>query len=1030
MSVRKIFSWLLAFLVIIYLFPNISFSAPSEITSILQLNDRRYELGGSSYGPIYDKTLKFLPNARKNPYNNLLDACLALKNRKIDAVIWSEPEALAAMKNGLDGLRILDGTLGNPLPIAAGISEISKIPALKEKFNAFIAELKTAGTLSDMYRRWLYDPEANMDIAVPEKSNIHLTVGTTGNIMPFSFYSHNTLAGYDIELARRFAAYLGAEIEFKVYDFASILMALKSGNIDIALSNLYVTEENKKEVTFSDYMFDVNVIAIVRDNTDSPAPQKTVSQAFSAFSGKRIGAPVGTIMPDIVKKKIPDAKIVYFDVFANMIEELKLGKLDAFALDEPLILSLEKENSNFTHIDESLGDIINAFVFPKDPENNPLADELDEYIRRITSNGTLDELRSIWFGDDESRKTVIDYRNFPDTNGTIRIALDSETPTFAYIKNNMLVGYEINIILGFCREKGYRPNFQQMNFGSILSAVSSRKCDVGIGAITITEERAESVRFSEPICFLRTLLMFLKPQQQEKTKSPLLSRNPKYSTTAELDGKPIGMQPGIIDWEEWVAKNLPNSQVQYYNTYPDLVSAMKTHKIEGFLVDSPVLELMATEDNEITAINEPIGETFGYHFVFAMTKKGKALSDEMSEYIRKIKASGELDSIISKWEGADESQKIPPDFSKLPAKRGTIIFAAEGSYPPLIYYKGTKLAGIDIDIATRFSAEYGYGLDTETMFFDAMIPAINSGKVDFAGTFTPSDEHKEALYYSEAYCELTSLIACLTSEATPATEISSEKIPPANLKENAPSFWNDIVTSIQKTFIRENRWQLFLEGIMDTMIITVSSILCGILLGFAAFMFCRTGSMIANIITKVSVWLIKGTPIVVLLMILYYIIFGRVNVNGMIVAIIAFTLTFGTSVYRMLTFGTGAVDHGQTEAAYALGFTDLQTFFTVILPQAALHFMPSFKEEVTMLIKSTSVVGYIAVQDLTKMGDIVRSRTYEAFFPLIAVAVIYFILAGLLNTIVNIIQLRITPSRRKPEDILKGIDTSRRFKKS
>ena len=125
----------------------------------------------------------------------------------------------------------------------------------------------------------------------------------------------------------------------------------------------------------------------------------------------------------------------------------------------------------------------------------------------------------------------------------------------------------------------------------------------------------------------------------------------------------------------------------------------------------------------------------------------------------------------------------------------------------------------------------------------------------------------------------------------------------------------------------------------------------------------------------------------------------------------------------MLTFGTGAVDHGQTEAAYALGFTDLQTFFTVILPQAAIHFMPSLKEEVTMLIKSTSVVGYIAVQDLTKMGDIVRSRTYEAFFPLIAVAAIYFVLAGILNLVTSAIERRITPSRRKPEDILRGIKT-------
>ena len=158
-------------------------------------------------------------------------------------------------------------------------------------------------------------------------------------------------------------------------------------------------------------------------------------------------------------------------------------------------------------------------------------------------------------------------------------------------------------------------------------------------------------------------------------------------------------------------------------------------------------------------------------------------------------------------------------------------------------------------------------------------------------------------------------------------------------------------------------------------------------------------------------------------MILYYIIFGKVDIAGIWVAVIAFTLTFGSSVYAMLCSGVNALDKGQTEAAYALGFTDRQTFFKVILPQAALHFMPAYKAEVVALIKATAIVGYIAVQDLTKMGDIVRSRTYEAFFPLIAVAAIYFVLAGLLNVVAGIIHNRIRPEKRTRNDILRGIDT-------
>jgi len=159
----------------------------------------------------------------------------------------------------------------------------------------------------------------------------------------------------------------------------------------------------------------------------------------------------------------------------------------------------------------------------------------------------------------------------------------------------------------------------------------------------------------------------------------------------------------------------------------------------------------------------------------------------------------------------------------------------------------------------------------------------------------------------------------------------------------------------------------------------------------------------------------------VLLMILYYVIFGSVAIGGIAVAVIGFTLTFGAAVFGMLKMGVGAVEPGQYEAAYALGYSNRRTFFRIILPQALPHVLPAYKGEVSGLIKATAVVGYIAVQDLTKMGDIVRSRTYEAFFPLIAVTIIYFVLEGVLGMLIGHITVKLNPRRRTPEDILKGV---------
>jgi len=157
----------------------------------------------------------------------------------------------------------------------------------------------------------------------------------------------------------------------------------------------------------------------------------------------------------------------------------------------------------------------------------------------------------------------------------------------------------------------------------------------------------------------------------------------------------------------------------------------------------------------------------------------------------------------------------------------------------------------------------------------------------------------------------------------------------------------------------------------------------------------------------------------VVLMILFYIVFP--NASGILIAILGFALTFGSFVYKNLSLSVESIDRGQTEAAYALGYTRKRAFFRIILPQAMKLFLPAYSGEVVGLIKATSIVGYIAVNDLTKMGDIIRSNTYEAFFPLIAVAVIYFMITWGAAAFLNILQKKLDFRQRKDDNILKGV---------
>ena len=226
-------------------------------------------------------------------------------------------------------------------------------------------------------------------------------------------------------------------------------------------------------------------------------------------------------------------------------------------------------------------------------------------------------------------------------------------------------------------------------------------------------------------------------------------------------------------------------------------------------------------------------------------------------------------------------------------------------------------------------------------------------------------------------------------------------------------FFAGLKESFKKNFVRESRWKLIVSGIGATCLITVLTVIAGSVLAFLICMFRRIDSVLANKICNIYVKLLQGTPMVVLLMILYYVIFGKSGLSAVWVAVIGFSLNFAAYVSEILRSGIESVDSGQREAALALGYTENQAFFGFIFPQAAVRQLPVYRGEIISLLKNTSIVGYIAIQDLTKMSDIIRSRTYEAFFPLIVTAVIYFILAWIITLLLKLVFRALDPRSRK-----------------
>lgn len=245
--------------------------------------------------------------------------------------------------------------------------------------------------------------------------------------------------------------------------------------------------------------------------------------------------------------------------------------------------------------------------------------------------------------------------------------------------------------------------------------------------------------------------------------------------------------------------------------------------------------------------------------------------------------------------------------------------------------------------------------------------------------------------------------------------------------------WNDIVLWAQDfaaefyvNFIKGDRWKMIVEGLRNTFVITIFALLIGIALGIVIAIVRSTYDKnketmqhrggfgfgllkFFNGICNIYLTIIRGTPMVLQLMIMYFIILADSN-NDILTAIVAFGINSGAYVAEIFRSGIMAVDKGQFEAGRSLGFNYIQTMWHIVVPQMFKVVLPTLCNEFIVLIKETSVAGYVGIMDLTKASEIIRGRTYSPFMPLIAVALIYLAMTMILTRLVGILERRLRKS--------------------
>ena len=742
------------------------------------------------------------------------------------------------------------------------------------------------------------------------------------------------------------------------------------------------------------------MIAVIASIFTGCAAKNTSAGAVKTLADCKnasIGIITGSSHDGTVKHYFPNAKRVYFNSLADMIIAVEQGKIDCYIEDAPFVTALIWEGVNLKCLDDAVTHVENGFVFPEG-ESTHLREQINSFLSEAKTDGTIEQLKEKWLGAAEPKEHP-DYMSLEGRNGTIRLAIAIDGKPLLYQREDYFTGFEIELLTLFGQEYGYKFDIEVVPFESIIAGIASGKYDMGAATLNITPEREESVDFSVPYATYDVAMVVKDTGGQENGK-----------TLANFDNATLGIFSGS-SFDALAKERFPNAQRQYYTLVPDMILAVEQGKIDGYITETTYVTAAIWEGAKIQAVEEIIDRTSA-GFIFRKDDSVRDLREQLDTFIRAAQENGTIAQLQEKWFAETEpTGKL--DFDALTGENGTLRLGVAPDLKPISYIKDGEPTGYEIELLLLFAKEYGYQLEMSYVTFDAILPGVTTGKYDIGtGAITITEERAQSVDFTESH---------LTVDVVMVVEAESDSVAQT-------SFWEELKEDFHKTFIRENRWKLIVEGIGVTMLISICAAAAGSLLGFALYMLSRSDvkllQMLAKGVAKIYSRIIAGTPVVVILMILFYVIFGKIrDMSGIVVSIIGFTLTFGAFVYDHMTVSVGSVDRGQTEAAYALGYTKNQTFFRIIFPQAMTIFLPSYCGQAVELIKATAVVGYVAVNDLTKMGDIIRSNTYEAFFPLIATAVIYFLLTWLLSALLGLLKLHFEPKRRKKEDILKGVKT-------
>lgn len=704
-----------------------------------------------------------------------------------------------------------------------------------------------------------------------------------------------------------------------------------------------------------------------------------------------VGVMTGSTNEKLVREHFKSAAVQCYDSTMDAVTALKAGHVEVVVTTFPTALNAARNNRDLKLLPDILALDDTAIAVKK--ENTQLLGQLNAILNELSTSGTLDDMQKRWLKDDLSPYQPADL-NAPQTGQPIRVGVDATREPFCFKDaSGQVTGLDGELARRIAVKLGRPVEFYDMKFAALIPSLQSGKIDVIISMMSATDERKKSVSFTTPYYKQQTVMLV----RANKGDNVVLTLE---ELKKDLNNKKIGILEGSI-FDVWAQSNLPNARIEHYNIVTDLYSALKSHKVEAILNDTVTTMKTVQEDPSIKLQQPPL---FYREIGVGVKQDNYELAAKINEFIAQATKDGTLAEMEKRWLYSDTTPDCFPD-TLVPVKSDRVLRVAMCSsmYPFVFKNKDGAIVGFDAEFAVRLGNYLGMPIEISDMNFAALIPTLASGKADVIITLlTITPERAQRVLFTDPYVKLPCSSVVLSESNTAGVKAVSTS-----------SFFTGIRDSFYSNIILENRYLLIIDGLKVTLLITILSCIAGTLLGALVCFMRMSRRKFLMWFAQGYIALLRGTPVLVLLMFIFYVVFASVNIDPVLVAVIAFAMNFAAYVSEMFRAAILSIDKGQTEAGIAGGFTGFQTFIYIVLPQAIKQVLPVYKGELISLAKMTSIVGYIAVQDLTKASDIIRSRTFDAFFPLLMIAVLYFLISWLLLLMLEGLERKTDPKRKR-----------------